>query len=173
MFFIGQAPNRWVAGFAIFTLSMTGCLDRSEPSSSSTDATSNDAGEAGDVAVGDGGWSSDLCVQPPGPPIALPPDVACEKRVCGEPCNPCEDSRICVDATARGFVCNYALHCVPSDLCVYPPGPLIWLRPHVDCEKKVCGGSCDPCKDPRTCVDATAREFVCNYAQHCVQWERD
>ena len=170
MFFIGEVPTRWAAGFATFALGMTACLDRSEPSSGSTDATSNDAGEISDVALGDDGGSGDLCVPPLGPPIWFPPDVSCETRACGEPCNPCEDARICADATARGFVCNWARRCVPSDVCVNTRGPLIWLHPHVDCENKSCGMPCDPCKDPRRCGDATAREFVCNYARQCVQW---
>jgi hypothetical protein len=112
MFFIGEAPTRWAAAaFATFALSMTACLDRSEPSSSMTDATSNDAGEVSDVAVGEDG----LCMYPPGVPIGRPVHVDCETKMCGESCDPCKDPRICVDATARHFACNFARQCVQWD----------------------------------------------------------
>ena len=181
MFLIGES-TRWAAGFVTFALSITACLDDSEPTSSSTHTTSNDAGEFTDVAAGgDGGSSADdgssadgassgLCVPRPIPPIDPEPHVDCKGRPCGQPCDPCKDPRTCVDATAQAFLCNWARQCVETDLCTPRPIPPIDPEPHVDCKDKACGQPCDPCKDSRTCVDATAQAFVCNWARRCVQF---
>ena len=62
----------------------------------------------------------------------------------------------------------------PRDrLCTPGKVPPIDPVPHIDCIGRACGEACDPCTDPRTCVDATHHAFACNWARQCVEIETD
>jgi hypothetical protein len=61
----------------------------------------------------------------------------------------------------------------PEGICTPKPMPPIDPEPHIDCVGKHCGDACDPCKDPRACVDATRHAFACNWIRRCVEVETD